>query len=64
MKIAFSVTALIVSLIPLPSILERNFYSDGANLSWPKYVLMLTGLLFLLTCLFIFDYYGNKYELT
>jgi len=62
--IAFSIMALIVSLILLPSILEGNFYSDGTNLSGLKYALMLTGLLFLLTCLFIFAYYGNKYELT
>ncbi|MHC1754646.1 MAG: hypothetical protein AB9861_04310 [Methanosarcina sp.] len=62
--IAGSVAALIVSFILLPSILEGQFYSDGTNLSGLKYALMLIGLLFLLTALFIFAYYGNKYELT
>jgi len=62
--IAFSIMALIVSLTLLPSILEGNFYSDGTNLSGLKYSLMLISLLFLLTALFIFAYYGNKYELT
>jgi len=62
--IAVSVTVLIVSLIVLPSILDNQFYSDGTNLSGFKYALMLIGLLFLLTALFIFAYYGNKYELT
>ncbi|WP_440947935.1 hypothetical protein ACSAZL_06730 [Methanosarcina sp. T3] len=62
--IAFLVTTLIVSLILLPSILDGNFYSDRTNLLEMKYALMLVGLLFLLTALFIFAYYGNKYELT
>ena len=62
--IAVLVTATIVFLIILPSILENQFYSDGTNLSGFKYALMLIGLLFLLTALFIFAYYGNKYELT
>jgi uncharacterized membrane protein len=62
--IAVLVTATIVFLIILPSILEGQFYSDGTNLSGFKYALMLIGLLFILTALFIFAYYGNKYELT
>ncbi|MCQ1537295.1 hypothetical protein FTO70_16775 [Methanosarcina sp. KYL-1] len=57
-------TVTIVFLIILPSILGGHFYSDGTNLSGFKYALMLIGLLFLLTALFIFAYYGNKYELT
>ncbi len=62
--IAVLVTTGIVFLITLPSILEGHFYSDGTSLSGFKYALMLIGLLFLLTTLFIFAYYGNKYELT
>ncbi|KKH96048.1 hypothetical protein EO95_07275 [Methanosarcina sp. 1.H.T.1A.1] len=62
--IAVLVTTGIVFLIILPSILDNQFYSDGTNLSGFKYALMLIGLLFLLTSLFIFAYYGNKYELT
>lgn len=62
--IAILFTATIVFLITLPSIFEGQFYSDGTNLSGFKYALMLISLLFLLTALFIFAYYGNKYELT
>ena len=62
--IAVLVTATIVFSPILPSILDNQFSSDGTNLQGFKYALMLISLLFLLTALFIFAYYGNKYELT
>ncbi|TQD24005.1 hypothetical protein [Methanolobus vulcani] len=62
--IATLITAAIVAFITLPSILSGNAYSTSSNARDAKYALMLIGILFLFTALFIIAYYGNKYMLT
>ncbi|WP_321429368.1 hypothetical protein [uncultured Methanolobus sp.] len=62
--IATVITAAIVALIMLPAILSGSVYSTSSNLRDMKYALMLIGILFLFTALFIIAYYGNKYMLT
>ncbi len=62
--IATFITFSIVFLITLPSILSGNFYSNSSNASDIKYALILIGLLFFFTAVFIFVYYGNKYMLS
>jgi hypothetical protein len=62
--IATLITAAIVALITLPSILSGNAYSTSSNARDVKYALTLIGILFLFTALFIIAYYGNKYMLT
>lgn len=62
--IATLITAAIVALIILPSILSESAYSTSSNLRDMKYALMLVGILFLFTALFIIAYYGNKYMLS
>lgn len=62
--IASLFTVAIVLLITLPSLLSDNFHSNSSNASDMKYALILIGLLFVLTALFIFAYYGNRYMLS
>jgi len=62
--IATFITVAIVFLITLPSILSGDFHSNSSNARDMKYALTLIGLLFALTALFIFVYYGNKYMLS
>jgi hypothetical protein len=64
MGIATFITAGIVFLIMLPSIIGGNFYFNSSNMGDMKYALMLIGLLFFFTALFIFAYYGNRYLLS
>ncbi|WP_406662031.1 hypothetical protein V7O66_05625 [Methanolobus sp. ZRKC3] len=62
--IATFFTVGIVLLITLPSILSGDFYSNSSNTRDMKYASILVGSMFLLTVLFIFAYYGNKYMLS
>lgn len=62
--IATLFTAALVLLITLPSILSGDFVGNSSNLRDTKYALILIGLLFVFTVLFIFAYYGNKYMLS
>ncbi|MDG6242913.1 MAG: hypothetical protein QCH31_00765 [Methanolobus sp.] len=62
--IAAFIAAGIMILIILPSILSGNFYSNSSNIGDMKYALMLIGMLFFFTTLFIFAYYGNRYLLS
>lgn len=62
--IAAGITAATVLLISLPAILGGEFVSNSSNASGMKYTLMLVGILFTLTALFIFAYYGNRYMLS
>ncbi|SFM43444.1 hypothetical protein [Methanolobus profundi] len=62
--IAAGITAAIVLLISLPAILEGTISSNSSNARGMKYALILLGITFLLTALFIFAYYGNKYSLS
>lgn len=62
--IATLITAAIVTLIMLPSILSGSMYTSSSNARDAKYALMLIGILFLFTALFIIAYYGNKYMLS
>jgi hypothetical protein len=62
--IATLITATIVALIMLPSFLSGSMHSTSSNARDTKYALMLIGILFLFTALFIIAYYGNKYMLT
>ncbi|MBP1908028.1 hypothetical protein [Methanolobus bombayensis] len=62
--IATLITAAIVALIMLPSVLSGNVHSTSSNVRDMKYALMLIGILFFFTVLFIFAYYSNKYMLT
>lgn len=64
MGIATFITAGIVLLIMLPSILSGNFYYNSSNIRDMKYALMLIGILFFFTALFILAYYGNRYLLS
>lgn len=57
-------TVAIVLLIMLPSVLSGDMHSNSSNASDMKYALMLIGLLFAFTVLFIFAYYGNRYMLS
>lgn len=58
------ITVSIVLLITLPSVLTGDFHSNSSNAQDMKYASILIGLTFLLTVLFIFVYYGNKYMLS
>ena len=62
--IATLITAALVLLITLPSILDGNVVSGSNNAHGMKYAMILIGITFLLTVLFIFTYYGNKYMLS
>nr|WP_321496595.1 hypothetical protein [uncultured Methanolobus sp.] len=62
--IAALITAAIVGLITLPSVLSGDYHSSSSNARDAKYALILIGALFFFTALFIFAYYGNKYMLT
>ncbi|WMW24154.1 hypothetical protein RE474_08595 [Methanolobus sediminis] len=62
--IATLITAAIVALTILPSILSGSAYSTSGNLRDMNYALMLIGILFLFTALFIIADYGNKYRLS
>jgi len=62
--IATLITVFIVLLITLPSVLSGDFTGSSSNLRDMKYALILIGLLFVVTVLFIFAYYGNRYMLS
>ncbi|WP_292467016.1 hypothetical protein [Methanolobus sp.] len=62
--IATFIAVSILLLITLPSILTGDFHSNNINAQDMKYASIMIGLTFLLTVLFIFVYYGNKYMLS
>ncbi|WP_340819328.1 hypothetical protein [Methanolobus sp. WCC4] len=62
--IAAGITAAFVLLISLPAILDGTVTSNSSNARGMKYALILVGITFLLTALFIFAYYGNRYSLS
>ncbi len=57
-------TAAIVLLIMSPSIVSGNISYGSSNMQGMKYTLLLVGIVFLFTALFIFAYYGNRYMLS
>ncbi|MEZ5334723.1 MAG: hypothetical protein R2741_05535 [Methanolobus sp.] len=61
--IAAGITAALVLLISLPSILDGHVTSSS-NMDGMKYALILVGITFILTALIVFAYYGNKYKLS
>ncbi|NPE31005.1 hypothetical protein HNV12_24230 [Methanococcoides sp. SA1] len=62
--IATVFTVGIVLLITLPSILRGDFHSNSSDARDIEYALILVGSMFLLTVLFTFAYYRNKYMLS
>ncbi|WP_292463707.1 hypothetical protein [Methanolobus sp.] len=64
LAIAFLFTGMIVSIILLPSLMDGSILTDGTNTSGFGYFLFMVFLLFLLTGVFIFIYYGNRYMLS
>lgn len=62
--IAFLLTAMIISIIMLPSLVNGSFISAAVNTSGFGYFLLMIGLLFLFTAVFIVIYYGNNYMLS
>lgn len=62
--IAFLLTAMIISIIMFPSLVDGSFISAGVNTSGFGYFLFMIGLLFLFTAVFIVIYYGNSYMLS
>lgn len=62
--IAFLFTAMIISIIMLPSLVNGSFISAAINTSGFGYFLLMIGLLFLFTAVFIVIYYGNTYMLS
>ena len=63
LPIAFLFAAVITSMIILPSLMDGSIFSVGIGTSGPGIPMFMIGLLFLLTVVFIFFYYGNKYLL-
>ncbi len=64
MSISIFITITIVILIMLPEIRSGNFHTNASVYNDTKYALTLIGLVFVLTILFIFVYYGNRYMLS
>lgn len=62
--IATGFTAAIVLLISLPAIIDGDFSISNTDIEGMTYALILIGITFLLTVLFIFAYYGNRYSLS
>ncbi|MDI3540298.1 MAG: hypothetical protein PWR29_655 [Methanolobus sp.] len=62
--IAFLFTAMVISIIMLPSLVDGSLISAGVNTSGFGYLLLMIGLLFLFTAVFIVIYYGNSYMLS
>jgi hypothetical protein len=64
LTIAFLFAAVIISMIMLPSLMAGSIFSAGIGTSGLGYSMLMIGLLFLFTAVFIFFYYGNKYMLS
>ncbi|WP_370575140.1 hypothetical protein [Methanomethylovorans sp.] len=64
LTIAFLFAAVIISMVMLPSLMDGSLFSAGIGTSGLGYSMFMIGLLFLLTAVFTFFYYGNKYMLS